>query len=123
MVKILQKSDVVSREARPWGEFEVLHIADNHKIKRLYICAGQKTSLQLHHFRSEHWLVESGVAKVVIDGKMKMLSSGQSIDVPRNALHRIENLTDSTLVMIEAQSGRVLREDDIVRVEDEYGRV
>ena len=123
MVKILKQSEIVHFESRPWGNFEVLHEASRHKIKRLRINPYEKTSLQKHISRSEHWMVESGSAKVIIGDEVIYLIAGGSVDIAAGTLHRIENESAELLSVIEVQTGDFLCENDIVRVEDKYGRV
>lgn len=127
MVKIVTKPNVKQVEKRPWGSFEVLHetnVGDalGYKVKRLDIYAGEKTSLQIHQHRAEHWVVESGVAKVTVGTEVKYLQAGESVDIPKNTTHRIENEGSSVLQVIEVQTGELLLESDILRIEDKYER-
>ncbi len=108
---------------RPWGSFTILEDAADCKVKRLIVKPGQVLSLQLHHRRSEHWTVVEGVAKVRVGDKELLLSSNESIYIPINTLHRLENPTDRDIALIEVQCGNYFGEDDIVRLEDKYGRV
>jgi len=110
-------------EMRPWGSFAVLHEGDGYKIKRLYVLPNEETSLQTHQHRSEHWLVESGSAKVTIGEQTLYLLAGASVTVPKNIAHRIENEGAELLTIFEVQFGKVLLESDITRIEDKYGRV
>lgn len=115
-------SDVGS-ERRPWGGFEVLSDDATHKVKRLTVDPGQRLSYQRHAHRSEHWFVVSGQGTVTVDGAASSVWPGQSIDVPLRAAHRIENSGTSPLVFIEVQHGASFEEDDIERLDDDYGRV
>jgi mannose-1-phosphate guanylyltransferase/mannose-6-phosphate isomerase len=108
---------------RPWGSYTVLDDAIDCKVKRLVVKPGHVLSLQLHHRRSEHWTVVSGTAKVRIGEREFLLNSNESVHIPVDTLHRLENPTDSDLCLIEVQCGEYFGEDDIVRYEDRYGRI
>lgn len=108
---------------RPWGSYTVLEDADDCKVKRLTVKPGQVLSLQLHHQRSEHWTVVHGTAKVRVGDTEMMLARNESIYIPVETLHRLENPTDRDIHLIEVQCGDYFGEDDIVRLEDRYGRV
>jgi len=112
-----------SFETRPWGGFEVAHQDTRCKIKRLYILPHEKTSLQTHKYRTEHWLVEYGVGKVTLGEQEFDAVVGQQIMVSKNTAHRIENQGLEMLVIFEVQHGSLLCENDIIRLEDKYGRV
>ncbi|MFN4276611.1 MAG: mannose-1-phosphate guanylyltransferase/mannose-6-phosphate isomerase [Ferrovibrio sp.] len=107
---------------RPWGTYTVLEEGNRFKIKRIEVKPGASLSLQMHHHRSEHWIVVSGTAKVVNGDQEFMIQANQSTYIPAGHKHRLENPGTSTLVMIEVQSGEYLGEDDIVRFQDAYGR-
>jgi len=107
---------------RPWGTYTVLEEADRFKIKRIVVHAGQSLSLQMHHHRSEHWIVVSGVARVTNGENTFLVNSNESTYIPAGHKHRLENPGIIDLVMIEVQSGEYLGEDDIVRFADIYGR-
>src|SRR5690242_3186186 len=109
-------------DVRPWGAWQVLDAGPGWKVKRIEVTPGQRLSYQTHAHRSEHWVVVSGTATCLLDGKKVVLRVGQSVDVPRGTPHRISNLHDEDLVVIEVQRGDYLGEDDIVRLEDDYGR-
>ncbi|WP_237173382.1 mannose-1-phosphate guanylyltransferase/mannose-6-phosphate isomerase [Paracandidimonas lactea] len=107
---------------RPWGSYTVLEEGERFKMKRLEVKPGGRLSLQMHHHRSEHWIVVSGMAKVV-NGEAEMLvATNESTYIPAGHKHRLENPGVVPLVLIEVQSGEYLGEDDIVRFEDVYGR-
>ncbi|HJT98397.1 MAG TPA: mannose-1-phosphate guanylyltransferase/mannose-6-phosphate isomerase [Rhodanobacteraceae bacterium] len=108
---------------RPWGSFTVLEDATDCKVKRLVVKPGHVLSLQLHHRRSEHWTVVDGTAKVRIGEKEMLLGRNESAYIPMNTVHRLENPTDRDVHLIEVQCGDYFGEDDIVRLEDRYGRV
>lgn len=107
---------------RPWGSYTVLEDADDCKVKRLTVRPGQVLSLQLHHRRSEHWTVVEGVAKVRIGEQEFLLRRNESAYIPMNTVHRLENPTSGDIHLIEVQCGDYFGEDDIVRLEDRYGR-
>lgn len=109
-------------EDRPWGRFDSLDRGDEHQVKRIRVDSGQRLSLQYHHQRAEHWVVVSGVATVTVDENVVNLSVGEQIFIPQGAIHRLDNFTQETVEIIEVQIGSYLGEDDIVRVEDIYGR-
>jgi len=107
---------------RPWGTYTVLEEAENFKIKRIVVKPGASLSLQMHHHRSEHWVVVSGMAKVVNGEREFLVNKNQSTYIPAGHKHRLENPGILDLVLIEVQSGEYLGEDDIVRFQDIYGR-
>jgi mannose-6-phosphate isomerase len=113
---------VAATELRPWGAFTILEEAQGYKIKRIEVKPGHRLSLQMHHHRSEHWIVVSGTAKVVCGAEEKLLYSNQSTYVPACTLHRLENPGVIPLVLIEVQNGEYLGEDDITRYQDDYSR-
>lgn len=108
---------------RPWGCWAILEQGDGYKVKRIEVKPGDRLSLQRHRHRSEHWIVVVGTARVTIDGEVREMQAQQCTFVPAGTLHRIENPDCSPLVIIEVQNGRYLGEDDIIRVEDDYGRI
>lgn len=108
---------------RPWGSYTILEEGPRFKIKRIEVKPGASLSLQMHHHRSEHWIVVSGMAKVVNGEQNLLLNTNQSTYIPAGHVHRLENPGVLDLVMIEVQSGDYLGEDDIVRLEDNYGRI
>ena len=108
---------------RPWGSYESLGQGLHHQVKRLIIKPGAGISVQYHHQRSEHWVVITGTAKVRLGEQYMSLSPNQSIFIPVGVVHALENPGTEDLEVIEVQSGSYLGEDDIVRLEDRYGRV
>ena len=110
-------------DERPWGNYTVLDgtMAD-HKVKRIVVEPGKRLSYQTHKFRAEHWFVVSGVATVVLDGRVLELGPGESVDIAIGAAHRCENHGAEPVVFIEVQHGTYFGEDDIVRLEDDFGR-
>jgi len=114
---------VVHRTAfRPWGSYTVLEEGERYKIKRITIRPGKRLSLQRHYHRSEHWVVVKGTARVYYDGRETILRPGESTFIPAGVLHRLENPGKVDLEVIETQIGEYLEEDDIERIEDDYGR-
>jgi mannose-1-phosphate guanylyltransferase len=107
---------------RPWGTYTTLEVGERFKIKRIVVKPKASLSLQMHHHRSEHWIVVSGMARVVNDQRELMLNSNESTFIPAGHKHRLENPGVIDLVLIEVQSGDYLGEDDIIRFEDIYGR-
>jgi mannose-6-phosphate isomerase len=110
-------------DERPWGSFTVLDEADGYKVKRIEVLPGKRLSYQKHSRRSEHWMVVQGRAKVTLDAHEQLLNAGQTIDIPLQAAHRIENVGTDKLIFIEIQRGSYLGEDDIERLQDDYGRL
>lgn len=108
---------------RPWGSYSVLEDADDCKVKRLVVKPGHVLSLQKHHRRSEHWTVVKGTAKVRVGEREFLLQANESTYIPIDTLHRLENPTAEDIHLIEVQCGDYFGEDDIVRLEDRYGRV
>jgi len=112
-----------SKVYRPWGWYESLLVINNYQIKILNVHPKAKISLQSHKHREEHWVVVEGIATVELDNKTHTLNVSDSIHIPKGIKHRLENLTDSELVVVETQIGSYLGEDDIIRYEDAYSRV
>lgn len=108
---------------RPWGFYTVIAEGQGFQTKIIHVNPGHKLSVQSHNHRSEHWVVLSGTAKVVLEGKDHILSPGHSIDIAVKAIHSLQNPYDNHLEIIEVQKGDILSEDDIIRYEDMYGRV
>ncbi|MGB9792619.1 MAG: cupin domain-containing protein, partial [Thermacetogeniaceae bacterium] len=121
--------EVLRREAprahhanTPWGRWEVLLDEPTTKVKKITVAPGQRLSYQKHFRRKEHWYVVSGEALVTLDGKEIRLVAGEAIDIPKETAHRLANPGTVPLVLIETQTGEYLGEDDIIRLEDDYGR-
>jgi len=110
-------------ERRPWGSYTILEERESYKVKRIEVLPGRRLSYQRHEKRSEHWVVVEGEAVVTLEGKEVRLSPGGSIDIPRTAAHRILNPGKGPLVFIEVQRGDYFGEDDIIRLEDDFGRI
>ena len=109
-------------DERPWGNYQVLDDAATHKVKRITVSPGHRLSYQRHQRRAEHWYVVQGVATVTIDGEVQLITAGTAIDIPRGAAHRVANNESHELVFVEVQVGDYFGEDDIERLEDDYGR-
>ena len=109
--------------ARPWGTYTVLEEGSRFKIKRIVVKPKESLSLQMHHHRSEHWIVVQGMAKVTNSESVQLVNTNESTYIPAGHKHRVENPGVIDLMMIEVQSGEYLGEDDIVRFEDAYGRM
>ena len=114
---------IPDRDQRPWGEYTVLDESDNFKVKRITVTEGKRLSYQRHARRSEHWLVVHGAGRVTLEGKEFDVFPGTAVAVPVGAAHRIAN-TGATepLIFVEVQRGDYFGEDDIVRLDDDYGR-
>jgi mannose-1-phosphate guanylyltransferase/mannose-6-phosphate isomerase len=107
---------------RPWGSYTILEDGPRYKIKRIVVNKNEKLSLQMHHYRSEHWVVIKGTARVTIGEDLKFVHENESVYIPKSTLHRLENPGKLPLEIIEVQNGEYVEEDDIVRVDDVYGR-
>jgi mannose-6-phosphate isomerase-like protein (cupin superfamily) len=120
--RIERRMNQQPRSERPWGYYEVLLEDAEHKVKRIVVYPGSRLSLQRHRHRDEHWLIVSGEAVFTLNTDELILGKGQSIDIPRGALHRVRNTGETDLVIVEVQTGDYFDENDIERVEDDYGR-
>lgn len=110
-------------EQRPWGSFTILDEAETFKVKRIEVLPGKRLSYQRHAKRTEHWFVVQGIAKVTLNGLEIPVKTGGAIDIPAGSAHRVENPDDAELlVFIETQTGSYFGEDDIERLEDDFGR-
>ena len=109
-------------DQRPWGTFTVLDEGKGFKVKRLEVLPGKRLSYQKHARRAEHWVVVQGTARVTLDDKEITISVGDAIDIEVGTAHRVENPGNELLVFIEVQRGSYLGEDDIVRLQDDFGR-
>jgi mannose-6-phosphate isomerase len=120
--KSIANNETSATEMRPWGSFTTLEEGPGYKIKRIEVNPGHRLSLQMHHHRSEHWIVVSGTAKVTCGEKEEILGPNQSTYVPQCTTHRLENPGVIKLILIEVQNGEYLGEDDIIRFQDDYSR-
>ncbi len=110
-------------DQRPWGNYTVLDEGEDFKVKRIEVLPNKRLSYQKHARRSEHWFVVRGIAKVTLNGVENLVKKEESVDIPVGTAHRVENPeTDEILVFIETQTGDYFGEDDIVRLEDDFGR-
>lgn len=109
-------------DQRPWGSFTVLDAGPGYKVKRIEVLPGKRLSYQKHARRAEHWFVVSGVATITLDGEQFEIPAGKAIDIAVGAAHRVANVGEEMLIFIEVQQGDYLGEDDIVRLEDDFGR-
>jgi mannose-6-phosphate isomerase len=112
----------IEKEERPWGRFFVLHDEPNYKLKRIEVDPGGRLSCQYHYKRSESWTIVEGAGTVTVDDKICDYNSGETVLITHQEKHRIENKTNNKLIFIEVQTGSYFREDDIVRIEDDYNR-
>jgi mannose-6-phosphate isomerase-like protein (cupin superfamily) len=111
-------------DQRPWGSYTILDEADGFKVKRIEVLPGKRLSYQRHKHRAEHWFIVAGTAKVTLNGSEFLLGEGESIDIPTGASHRVENPDAKIdLVFIETQTGTYFGEDDIERLDDDFGRI
>jgi mannose-6-phosphate isomerase-like protein (cupin superfamily) len=110
-------------QERPWGNYTVLHTEEICQVKKLVVNPGKRISLQSHKFRSEHWFIVPGEEIVDLDRDVSVVEPGQSIDIPIGLKHRISCGSTNPLVFIEVQVGLSFFEDDIVRHEDDFGRI
>lgn len=110
------------RTLRPWGWFETLSDVPGHKVKRIRVLPGQQISLQRHRRRAEHWVVVLGQARISIGTEALDLGVGQHVDIALGESHRLANLTQDPIEIVEVQFGDYLGEDDIERLSDDYGR-
>jgi len=111
-------------DQRPWGSFTVLDEDEDYKIKRIEVFPTKRLSYQKHAHRSEHWFVVRGIAKVTLNGKEFLVKKGEDVNVPVGTAHRVENPdAEELLIFIETQTGDYFGEDDIVRFEDDFGRM
>ena len=112
----------LEKDERPWGRYFVIQDESNYKIKRIEVEPGQRLSYQYHNKRSETWIVIEGNALVTINDDTKDYKQGETIIIPSKAKHRVENRSNSLLIFIEVQTGSYFGEDDIIRLNDDYGR-
>lgn len=114
---------MIEHAERPWGSYTVLAEGGRFKVKTIEVRPGQRLSYQQHKRRAEHWFVVAGQGTITLDGVAVEVQPGDSADVPRGAAHRIQNTGSVPLVFVEVQHGDYFGEDDIVRLDDDYGRL
>ncbi len=110
-------------DKRPWGNWKIIDTGIGYQVKKITVLSKKRLSLQSHKCRKEHWVVVLGEAEVEIDSKVSKLTRGESIDIPLGSIHRLTNNKEIDLIIIEIQFGDYLGEDDIIRYEDDFGRV
>ncbi len=123
MYRITTEQFEQQTEHRPWGSFTILADEPDHKVKRIVVKPGQRLSLQRHKHRKEHWLVVSGTALVTRNDELLTVGSGGCVDIALGDIHRVQNEGPEEVVFIEVQLGDYFGEDDIERLEDDYGRM
>ncbi len=121
--KLYRKVKNIWESHRPWGHYKILEDTAERKVKTIFVEPGQRLSLQKHLHRSEYWLVASGAGLVQIGEKEIYLKAGNSVIIPKNTIHRVTNSGKKTLIFVEIQVGDYLEEDDIIRLDDDYGRL
>jgi len=115
--------DSREHDERPWGSYTVLSDADDHKVKEIVVRPGKRLSYQKHFKRAEHWFVVHGTGIVTLDGREIAVGPGSTIEVAQEAAHRMANTGEDDLLFVEVQHGSYFGEDDIVRLEDDFGRI
>jgi len=119
----MEKNDrSFEEDHRPWGYYQVYTDGPDHKVKRIVVHPGKRLSLQRHRRRSEHWFLLAGEAVVTVGGRELRLKAGESVDIPAGSAHRVHNPGPLELSFIEVQTGDYFGEDDIERIEDDFGR-
>jgi mannose-6-phosphate isomerase len=109
-------------DERPWGRYTVLDDGPTFKVKRIEVLPGKRLSYQRHARRAEHWFIVEGTAVITLQGERIEVTAGHAVDIPLGTDHRIENASDTMVVFVEVQHGDYFGEDDIVRLDDDYGR-
>ncbi len=112
----------MEEDHRPWGYYQVLSDEPDHKVKRIVVYPGKRLSLQKHEKRDEHWYVIAGTALVTLDDDEVKVEKGESVNIKRGTLHRVMSPGEKNLTFIEVQTGEYFGEDDIERIEDDFGR-
>jgi mannose-6-phosphate isomerase len=110
------------RGDRPWGYYQVVDRGEGFQVKRISVTGGERLSLQRHTARSEHWYVVSGQGLVTLDGADRHVGPGDTVDIPVGVAHRVAAVGADSLLFIEVQTGSYFGEDDVERIEDDYGR-
>lgn len=112
----------MSESTRPWGRYEILQESPEHKVKCIWVNPGKRLSYQRHEKRAEHWFIVAGTGRTTVNGIESTVMAGDSVDIAIADLHRIENIGQEDLIFIEVQTGTYFGEDDIERIEDDFGR-
>ena len=123
MTTTTTRTETIERTERPWGWYETVSEVPGNKVKRIRVHPGQQLSLQKHHQRAEHWVVVLGTARITVGERVLDMAAGQHVDIAVGEVHRLANLTGQPVEIVEVQFGAYLGEDDIVRLQDDYGRV
>ena len=113
---------MMEKSERPWGKYEVLQESSTHKVKCIWVNPGMRLSYQRHKFRAEHWFIVTGVGEVTIDGQVCAIKAGETVEFGVGVAHRISNTSNNELIFVEVQTGTYFGEDDIERIEDDFGR-
>ena len=111
----------IDADDRPWGRWEEYLNEEGYRVKRIIVNPGQRLSLQKHEHRSEYWVIAAGEGVFTLDGQDRLVKTGDTVMIPIGGVHRIKNTSEAPLIIIETQLGLCL-EDDILRLEDDYGR-
>ena len=112
----------LEKSTRPWGRYEVLQETSFFKVKCIYISSGKRLSYQRHEYRAEHWYFVQGEAEVTLNGVITHHTAGDSLTIKVADLHRVSNIGDREVIFLEVQTGTYFGEDDIERIEDDFGR-
>jgi mannose-1-phosphate guanylyltransferase/mannose-6-phosphate isomerase len=112
-----------ARVHRPWGWYQTRDLGERFRVKRIFVMPGKKLSLQKHHHRAEHWVVVRGTAEVTRDRAVLIVRENESVYLPAGCVHRLANPGKIPVEIVEVQTGAYLEEDDIIRIEDDFGRV
>jgi len=113
---------MLEKSERPWGRYEVLQEGGTYKVKSIHVSPGKRLSYQRHQKRSEHWYITDGTGEVTLNGEIQKVFRGSIVEIPQGMLHRMSNTGNNELIFIEVQTGSYFGEDDIERVEDDFGR-
>ena len=117
-----EKNEIGTQYNRPWGSYKTLEYGDTYQIKVISVNPQGKLSLQKHKHRSEHWVIVKGIATVTLSDTTIDYKAGEYVYIPKTAVHRVANYTKDEVLLVEVQQGSYLGEDDIIRIEDIYGR-
>jgi mannose-6-phosphate isomerase-like protein (cupin superfamily) len=120
--QLIREATVCTGEHRPWGNYRILSDTPHYKCKQLQVLPGQRLSLQLHHHREEYWIITRGEGQLRVGDEERRVSRGETVYIPVETLHRLENTADTLLELIEVQLGDSFEESDIVRFDDDYKR-
>ena len=113
---------MLEKSERPWGRYEVLQEGGTYKVKSIHVSPGKRLSYQRHQKRSEYWYITEGTGEVTLNGEIQKVSKGSIVEIPQGMLHRMSNTGSNELIFIEVQTGSYFGEDDIERIEDDFGR-